>query len=85
MVWGNGQETDADHRLTNGRVKILSATLNGDDVLYDDADSVYGYSQAADGSSGHVGIKKGATVTAQLIPNYGYHRWQEVVQHLMSV
>lgn len=85
VIWNSGEETDADHRLTNGRVKILSATLNGDDVLYDDADSVYGYSQAADGSSGHVGIKKGATVTAQLIPNYRYHRWQEVVQHPMSV
>ena len=66
-IWWDGTQGVSDMRLENGGVKIISATLNNENAIKENISN-----QAEDGTVGYVWIKPGATVTIQLIPDYGY-------------
>lgn len=76
LVWSCDSVRYPDGYIQNGKVKVLNAAYSGNgtaranDLFYGTGFPYQGIS--SDGTEGHVGIQRGATVTVQIIPDYGY-------------
>lgn len=78
LVWPSDALRYPDGYIKDGKVKVLNAAYSGSGTAGSN-DLFFGYDKgfpysgiSSDGTEGHVGIQRGATVTVQIIPDYGY-------------